>query len=279
MWRLLFFSALALPLSRAAADEPNPFLADERGELADPNLPATEVGFRNGMRAKTGLPIPFFRGPHGGVGLRGFLAIHDETLDRVNGFPFHFWRGYLALGGHLRTIRGPWTLRLALHAEHESDHQSVRAFVDRDPLDPYHPVFRNAGVLEGDAEVALPNARVFSRVGFRYHLITCTTASTPCEQRFSERSHGPELTFDFSARFPEDSGARAVVAVHAAWTPGRGEIITERRWVAATGVQWRGYGTWHVLGTLWAGNTVGQTRAVRDVWLGLTLRYSPWAHD
>ena len=113
----------------------------------------------------------------------------------------------------------------------------------------------------------------------RYHLITCTTAATPCEQRFSGRSHGPELTFDFSARFPERAKARAVVALHSAWIPRRGDIISERRLVAAAGLQWRGYGTWHVLGTLWAGNTVGQTRATRDLWLGLTLRYFPWAND
>ena len=120
--------AFALPVSAAAQGN----VSTARGLSADPNAPNFAFEQRGSVRAKFAILIPVLAPDTSGsfISLFPLVELHDgrnSDVLPVKSLPNEFWRGRFGIevGWQVRLpiARSP-TLRVAVGAEHESDHKS-----------------------------------------------------------------------------------------------------------------------------------------------------------
>lgn len=154
------------------------------GDLAtaNPDAPALEFGWRDGLRAKGGGRIRILGDGEddttGYFDFHGFIELHNAPGSDVV-VPYEFWRGRFTFeGGYRRRIDGavPWTLKAGLLLEHESDHSTGTSGVFTS-----FPGFVNLNslALQGGVRRGGPYP-THAALTLRAHVLTCTFSAEQC---------------------------------------------------------------------------------------------------
>lgn len=151
---------------------------------ANPDAPALELGWRDGIRAKGGGRIHLLGdggddGQAGFFDFQGFIELHNAP-GSATVVPYAYWRGRFAFEGGFRwridALR-PWTVKLTGLLEHESDHATAQNF---DGLGA-DTGFVNLNSLAVQAAVRHGNsAPSHAALTLRAHVLTCTFDQQRC---------------------------------------------------------------------------------------------------
>ncbi len=149
---------------------------------ANPDAPALEFGWRDGLRAKGGGRIRILGDGEdattGFFDFHGFIELHNEPGSTIV-VPYQLWRGRFSFeGGYRRRLDGatPWTLKASLLLEHESDHStSGTDFFNT------APGFVNLNALAAQGAVRRGgSAPTHAALTLRAHVLTCTFDAVRC---------------------------------------------------------------------------------------------------
>lgn len=167
---------------------------------ANPDAPALELGWRDGIRAKGGGRIRFIgegEDSRGGFfDFQGFIELHNRP-GYFGPIPYECWRGRFALEGGARFLfegPTPWGLKVAAGVEHESDHQTSPN------LESTLPVFGFVNLNSLALHAGLRHGRVAPThvdLTARLHLVTCTRDPIYCGKgggTYGDRAFEGELS-------------------------------------------------------------------------------------
>lgn len=246
---------------------------------ASPDVPAVEVGWRLGVRAKAGARIALVSPPAGASGalveVPFFIELHNR-LGASSVVPYQLWRARVGLFGGYRWRWSDWRVDALAAVEHESDHITG----------PNAPeFFSGAGfVALNDVALAARARRLVHhplamQLTSRLHVLTCTSSPEDCGRGLGRVGDQTlEVSLDASQEFTLDDAARwalfAAVAGDALIATAR--IAPGRRVALRLGVLWRRTGQTLSLSLYGlAGSDVGYARQADTLQAGLQLAWAP----
>ena len=245
---------------------------------AAPDVPVSEVGWRDGTRARVGLAIPVFvESPGWSVHIHAVVGLYNRSF--MNLFPFEFWRGLL---GFRATHRWPLTIAGTRSAaigidfgfDHESDHES---FAGPPVFDTF--LYTNALTARGDFLVDFGELTLNVGLTARAHLFSCTDVNAPCDTVTGPNQQGFEANLDVALRTGNantaDGNIRFCSALHLGAITGLSDMTEELRAALLVGgcIRFSETGEWQLLANGVLGNDTGMHRGIRHAQLGAVARW------
>jgi hypothetical protein len=255
-------------------------LSDAQRVSADPDLPATGLGWRGHLQGSAGAAVPLcLQSNPGGwaVDVPALIALSNDTADPA---PNNYWRGLVGLEvAYRKPFDSAGLASLALQLQHESDHETRYTTADQFAPIGYYQL--NSVGVQGDLPTRVAGERITFSATARLHVITCTDTLACATANAGHGSRTVEgvaqLIWNGSLTPPVRYHPRPVVAVYADAIVHNGLVRGEQRLVLNAGAWCPTVkeGIFELFAIGWVGNEVGYLRRTVVRQVGVAIRWSP----